>query len=150
MRCTACDKEIPDDAAFCVECGAKVATTGRTITLDQPYSETRMPDDIVPAAPPPAAQRQFRPYTRVDGAKTGAIFLIGMAILFFTGTFWPGILALVGITGAINEFSKGRPRNAIQSLVMLVGMAILFATGLFWPGILVLVGIVTLLSRVDM
>lgn len=81
-------------------------------------------------------------------ARSGAIFLIGLGILFFTGSFWPWILALVGVTGALEEFAGGAVREGATVLVMLVGLAVLFATGLFWPGILILVGLVALIDRV--
>ncbi len=35
---------------------------------------------------------------------TGAVFMIGLAILFATDWIWPGILVLVGITGLLGAY----------------------------------------------
>lgn len=159
MRCSSCDSPLPEGAAYCVECGAAVAATGRTVALDQaqgPRTAPPVPDLPVPApAPTPMRRRRhslfdgsWRPMARGLTARSGAIFLIGLGILFFTGSFWPWILALVGVTGALEEFAGGAVREGATVLVMLVGLAVLFATGLFWPGILILVGLVALIDRV--
>jgi hypothetical protein len=73
--------------------------------------------------------------------------MIGLGILFFTNTWWPWILALLGIVGAIEEIADGGLREAAVTLMVLGGMAVLFATGLFWPGILVLIGLAALIDR---
>lgn len=78
---------------------------------------------------------------------SGALLLIGLGVLFFTGTWWPWILALLGAVGGVEELAQGKLREAAATVVMLGGLALLFATGLFWPGILVLVGLVALIDR---
>lgn len=41
---------------------------------------------------------------------TGAVFMIGMAVLFATDWFWPGILVLVGITSLLGTYlEKSEP-----------------------------------------
>lgn len=35
---------------------------------------------------------------------TGAVFMIGLAILFATDWFWPGILVLVGVTSLLGAY----------------------------------------------
>ena len=35
---------------------------------------------------------------------TGAVFMIGLAILFATDWFWPGILVLVGLTSLVGAY----------------------------------------------
>ncbi len=37
---------------------------------------------------------------------SGGVFLIGLGILFLTGTFWPGILFLVGISAIAGGLLK--------------------------------------------
>lgn len=177
MRCTQCDSQLPEGAEFCVECGAPVrAVTGRTTALDpartaappadaQPYAPPPQQELPVPYAPPasqgqPAAPGRrerrrrslfdgsWRPLARGLNARSGAIFLIGLGLLFFTDSFWPGILALVGVAGAMDELSNGDVRAAATVLIFMGGMAVLFFTGTFWPGILVLIGLVALLDRV--
>lgn len=158
MRCTSCDSMIPEGADFCISCGAPVAATGRTVTLEPQRGPVAVPQPSDLPAPPvrPASQRRprrslfdgsWRPMARGLQARSGAVLLIGLGLLFFTGTWWPWILALFGVTGAIEELAQGGVREAAATLVMLGGMAVLFATGLFWPGILVLVGLVALIDR---
>lgn len=157
MRCSSCDCPLPDGAAYCVECGAPVAATGRNVALDDaraPVHVPPAPDLPVPAAAASSRGRRrrsslggtWRPTARALIARSGAIFLIGLGILFFTDSFWPWILALVGVTGALELFAGGAVREGAMSLIMLVGLAVLFATGLFWPGILILVGLVAVFA----
>lgn len=79
--------------------------------------------------------------------RSGALLLIGLGVLFFTGTWWPWIIALLGLTGAVEELAEGGVREAAVTLLMFGGVAVLFATGTFWPGILVLLGLVALIDR---
>jgi hypothetical protein len=167
MRCSQCDSPLPEGAEFCVECGAPVrAATGRTVALDPGRPAAPAPPADLPAPPAPVSlpgapvrgggrrrrgslfDGSWRPMAHGLGARSGAIFLIGLGVLFFTNTFWPGILALLGITGAIDELGNGNPRAAAIVLTFMGGLAVLFLTGSFWPGILVLLGLVTLLDRV--
>lgn len=76
----------------------------------------------------------------------GGLFLIGLALLFFSGWFWPGILVLVGLTALFEDFKKGRPGEGLGGMVFMCGLALLFASDWFWPGILVLLGIMAILS----
>lgn len=158
MRCTSCDSQIPADAAFCINCGAPVAATGRTITLDERAgAPAPAPSADLPAPPPRAARVGRRRRSLFDGSwtpmahglrgRSGALLLIGLGVLFFTGTWWPWIIALLGLTGAVEELAEGGVREAAVTLLMFGGVAVLFATGTFWPGILVLLGLVALIDR---
>lgn len=159
MRCKSCDSPLPEGAAFCVECGAPArAATGRTVALEaERPAEPAPPADLPapPRPPAPAGRRRrslfdgsWRPMTRGFSAKSSGVFMIGLGLLFFTGTLWPGILALFGLTGAMDELDHGNVRGAAAVLLFMGGLAVLFATGLFWPGILVLIGLVALLDKV--
>lgn len=159
MRCSSCDTPIPEGAAYCVECGATVAATGRTVALDTPRDPMGAPPELpvptpAPALPPARRRRRslfdgsWRPFARGLSARSGAIFLIGLGLLFFTGAFWPWILLLVGVIGALDELPGGL-RQAATTLLFFGGLAVLFATGTLWPGILILLGLVALLDRVS-
>jgi hypothetical protein len=77
---------------------------------------------------------------------SGALWLIGLGILFLTGSFWPGILVLVGLTAYVQQSARGRSQESLRSLIFFVGLAVLFWTNLFWPGILILLGLIALIS----
>ena len=40
---------------------------------------------------------------------SGALWLIGLGVLFLTGSFWLGILVLIGLTGTSNLVIYGQP-----------------------------------------
>lgn len=165
MRCPHCDNELPEGAAFCIECGRSTrAATDRTIQLTPPPAPSAPPPPQLPARPErqaaaAAAHGQAgahscggwspaSPLARGIGARGGAIFLIGLGLLFLTGSFWPGILALLGVVGAAEELGRGRGRSALQSAIFFVGLAVIFASGLWWPGILIVLGLCALVDRV--
>ena len=151
MNCPICSRPNPEDARFCIHCAAPLeareqppvveAATGSTVALNAP---TDIPT-------PAAAAAQPRPSTGLFPAGrtkelTGALWLIGLGILFVTNTFWPGVLVLAGLTAYLNDSARGRQVEALRPLLTLTGMAVLFQFGLFWPGILILLGVVALLS----
>jgi hypothetical protein len=75
------------------------------------------------------------------------VFLVGLALLFMTGAFWPGILLLIGATNFINRAGgRGGQRNAWQALVFFGGLALLFVTHQWWPGVLFWLGALSLVG----
>ncbi len=44
----------------------------------------------------------------------GAVWLIGLAILFWKGWFWPGILVLIAISGILEAFLMAYVPNAAE------------------------------------
>jgi hypothetical protein len=157
MRCTSCDTPIPEGAAFCISCGAPVAATGRTVALGEQGGPRTVP--VATELPATVAGRHgrgrrrslfdgsWRPMAKGLRGRSGALFMIGLGVLFFTNLWWPWILALIGLTGAVEELSLGGVREALVTMLFFGGLAVLFATGLFWPGILVLLGLVALVDR---
>src|SRR5687768_1208805 len=112
MNCPTCARPNPEDAHFCIYCAAPLeaaeqppaaeATTCPTVALSAPTTIA------VPAAAPPTPGSQSRPTAPWFPAQrnneiTGAIWLIGLGVLFLTHTFWPGILVLAGLTAYIQE-----------------------------------------------
>ncbi|PDV97202.1 zinc ribbon domain-containing protein [Candidatus Chloroploca asiatica] len=182
MRCQACGADLPDEAAFCIECGTpteRPGVTGATVVLPKtsdpnvitcaacgaynpPYAvfcvrcgqrlgdPAAMPTrssppiiDLEPtrdlAAPPAPAQPWAQPAT---DAIAAVIFLVGLALLFFTRQFWPGILVVVGLTSFVSEALRGRYFNGLNSIIWLFGLALLFTIPrIFLPGILVLIAL---------
>lgn len=189
MNCSQCGAELPDDARFCIECGAetRAAATGATIKialdddgprcgncgvqnpagavfcvncgqrmvadingpLVEPAELEQRPGSAMPPMPslPPMPAAPGRKRRRKMGEDVaGGIFLIGLAVLFLTGYFWPGILVLIGLTGMISSFAQGKPRDGLSAFVFMSGLAVLFATGAFWPGILILIGLIAIIQ----
>jgi hypothetical protein len=64
--------------------------------------------------------------------------MLGLVLLFLTGSFWPGILLLIGVTQYVKHDARGRGNHALSSLLFFGGLAFLFWTNMLWPGIVVL------------
>jgi hypothetical protein len=106
--------------------------TGPTTRLDPPAP---VPVGVPGAVPSGPARRRRHKQNDLGGP----IFLIGLALLFMTKTFWPGIFVLLGVMAVVNATQRGR-RDGLQGLVFFGGLAFLFATGWWWPGLLLWFG----------
>ncbi len=162
-RCPACQTLNPSVALFCVNCGRTLSPTVITTALRPSSVTLREAEPVVtlPVPPPPApiqplpqpnqlpsVQHQPRSKRNRQWSDNGtATFLIGLAVLFLTGTFWPGILVLLGLVALLERGVRGRALKDLVGPIFLIGLAILFATNTIWPGILVLLGVSALLSR---
>lgn len=155
-RCATCGVVSPAGALFCVNCGTALVSGAQragmpAVEAERPVIEHYAEDPQLPAAPsahPPAGRRkqrgfQFRPPT----PASGAVFMIGLGVLFLTGFWWPGILVLVGVTGALENLRTGSVREGLVSLVFMCGLAALFYFDIFWPGILILIGVTALIGN---
>lgn len=153
MICEACAAINPNHATFCVNCGRPLVLQDRVVTMPAaPQLVIPESNELarLPHTEPKQRRRNKRKQRRrnqqIEGGIVGSAFLIGLGVLFATGSFWPGILVLCGITGAIGSVLNDEPRAGLFALFWMVGMAVLFATGWFWPGILVLMGIAALFA----
>lgn len=86
------------------------------------------------------------------GGLSGAIFLFGLAVLFWGGWVWPGILLVIWLTSIPVLLAENGPWLGAwliaQAALWLGGMPVLFEMGLVWPGILILAGCSALLVAV--
>ncbi len=157
MNCPQCRRSNPEDARFCIYCAAQLElvpqepvapaqpVTGPTTRLEEPAYMQRTPNPAPPSAPSPSVSTSAWGSNREKEMNT-ALWLVGLGVLFLTGTFWPGILLLVGFSSYLQGVARGRQQKALRGLIFFTGLAILFWTNLFWPGILILIGIILLLS----
>lgn len=144
MTCPKCGRSNPEDSQFCIYCANQLvgseeipAATGPTVLLDSTPNAPVPPNaPLAPALAKPA----------VPNGIIGAIWLIGLGILFMMKIIWPGVLILIGLSAYIHEAASGRSRAALRTLVFFVGLTLLFWSGRFFPGILILIGITALLS----
>lgn len=160
MICPTCNRTNPEDARFCIYCSAQLtppAPEVREVQAPAIGPTTRLPEAPTPtytmpaSAPSPAPAVPHVPghihrVPRHFHEAGGAFFLIGLGVLFLTGSFWPGILVLIGVTAFISEMGRGRQNNGLGALIFFCGLAFLFATGAFFPGILILLGVMALLN----
>jgi hypothetical protein len=84
----------------------------------------------------------------IIGGISGGIFLIGLAIAFYSGYFLPVLFITIAITSLLGSLGSLRPNafyGGIHSFVWLMGLAFCFAFG-FWPWILVVCGVSAILG----
>lgn len=65
-------------------------------------------------------------------AISTALFLIGLAIIFFIDSWWPGIMIVIGIPLALKQFLLGRYHDAAMSLFVFVGFFIIAQFNISW------------------
>lgn len=153
MNCPNCGRDIPADSNICPYCGARVLETatqdrpamGPTTRLG-PDNQLDRPASAAPSYTPQPPVRSRPSFGSRQAVPIGAVWLIGMGILFFTNTIWPGVLLLVGLTSYLSMGNRGRPEQALSPLFFFTGLAVLFYTNWFWPGILILIGIMMLVN----
>jgi hypothetical protein len=86
------------------------------------------------------------------GALCGALFLVGLALLFQLDWIWPGILPLIWITAApllIAELGWQLGLWVLaQTAIWTAGLPLLFRFDRIWPGVLALAGLSALLVAI--
>lgn len=147
ITCAACGASNPDHAIFCVRCGQRIGDPAPQPGAPRPA----IGGDVLPGPPPVPAYgpRPGRPRRRRgewDGLS-GAIFLVGIGVLFLSRMFWPGILIVIGLSSFVQVAGRGRIGQGVRNTFWLFGLAFLFMMPrFFFPGILILVGISALLE----
>ncbi len=57
-------------------------------------------------------------------AVISAVWLFGLAALFYTGYWWPGILFVIGLSAIVEGFVKGQGWYALQGGLWALGIGI--------------------------
>lgn len=87
----------------------------------------------------------FKMSKRKADAISNGVFLIGIGILLFTNTWWPGILLVIWAVLATRQYLTGRTYDLILSTVLLIGLFLITILKVTWsvivPVLLVLGGI---------
>ena len=144
--CPHCAAANPSHAAFCVMCGNSVEGEIRSLATSR--GPTHRP---VQQPHSTSTTCMSSPWARSKGGIGSfipVVFFVGLAFLFFTRSFFPGILLLLGVIALLSAINDGKPKAGLIGAVWLMGLAILFFSGAFFPGILILVGLRILLVRV--
>ncbi len=68
---------------------------------------------------------------RADAFSTGA-FLISLGILFFTNTWWPGILLAIWVLLGLRQFLRGRTYDLTITSIILLGLFITSFVRIDW------------------
>ena len=75
---------------------------------------------------------------------SGGVFLIGLALLFMTGFWWPGILFVLGATAMARGISEGQELQSVSGGIFLIGLGLVFWAGFSLPLLLILLGVSSL------
>ncbi len=97
--CKKCGAELKEDAKFCPYCGTPIGAEER-VKPKQRHAEERE----ACFGPPGSGAGLW-------GAISGAVFLIGLAVLWIFDWWWPGILFLIGLMvliGSLVAYSRRR------------------------------------------
>lgn len=86
----------------------------------------------------------FMSKRKADAISNG-VFLVGLGIMVFSNTWWPGILLVLWATLAVRQYFTGRMYDLIVTSVLLIGLFIITFLNLNWtvivPVLLILGGI---------
>jgi len=81
---------------------------------------------------------------------SGGVFLIGLALLFLTGWWWPGVMFVVGASIIARTMAEGKPWQSATGAFWVIGIGILFGVpglfaginwGMIWPIALIGIGL---------
>lgn len=65
-----------------------------------------------------------------------ALFLIGIGVLFFVGTWWPGIALVIGLPLAIKHYLLGKHWDMVISLFVFIGIFVTVQFQIEWDFLL--------------
>jgi 4-hydroxybenzoate polyprenyltransferase len=83
-------------------------------------------------------------------ALSSSLFLVGLAILIFLDTWWPGIMIVIGVPLALKQFLEGRYHDVILTLLVFIGFFVVAQFDISWKillPILFIMGAVYLLCK---
>ena len=83
-------------------------------------------------------------------AISASLLLIGLAILSFTNSWWPGILLGIGFPTALRQFFMGRYYDVLLTLVIFIGAFIVSGYEISWDillTVLFIIGAIYILAR---
>ncbi|HEX2623176.1 MAG TPA: hypothetical protein VHL11_23610 [Phototrophicaceae bacterium] len=71
---------------------------------------------------------------------SGGIFMIGLALLFLTNYWWPGIMFVIGASTIAQGMVRGRSWYSMQGALWTIGIGLVFAFGFNLPLLFLLIG----------
>ncbi len=78
---------------------------------------------------------------------SGGVFMIGLAILFMTGFWWPGIMFVIGASAMARGVAEGQAWYTVPGGLWMIGIGLVFAFNFSWPMILILIGLSMLFGQ---
>lgn len=78
---------------------------------------------------------------------SGGVFLIGLAVLFMTGYWWPGVLFVIGASAIARGMAEGKEWYNVPGGLWMIALGIIFAFGFSWPLLLIFIGVSMLFGK---
>lgn len=89
---------------------------------------------------------------RTKSGIAGGIFLIGLGVLTITGSWWPGLMFVIGLALAADRAFRGNYMQALTAFAVCSAIAVVSTTDIAWnifgPFILISLGAVVLAQGV--
>ena len=89
---------------------------------------------------------------RTRSGVAGGIFLIGLGVLMITGSWWPGLMFVLGLAVGADRAFRGNYIQALTAFAVCSAIGLLSATNIPWnifgPFILISLGAVVLVQGV--
>ncbi len=89
---------------------------------------------------------------RTKSGIAGGIFLIGLGVLIITGSWWPGVIIVIGLAVGAERAFRGNYMQALTAFAVCSAIALISATNIPWhifgPFILISLGAVVLVQGV--
>lgn len=79
---------------------------------------------------------------------SGGVFMIGLAMLFLTGYWFPGILFVLAATSFVEGMAQGRRWYTMQGAMWLAGIGLVFQIGFSLPLLFLLIGASTIMGAI--
>ncbi len=89
---------------------------------------------------------------RTKSGIAGGIFLIGLGVLIMTGSWWPGLMFVIGLALAADRAFHGNYLQALTGFAVCFAIAVISTTDLPWhifgPFILISLGAIIVVQGV--
>jgi putative Mn2+ efflux pump MntP len=87
---------------------------------------------------------------RTRSGIAGGIFLIGLGVLIMTGSWWPGIMFVIGLAVGADRAFHGKYAQALTAFAVCSAIGLLSAVDIPWnifgPFILISLGVIVLVQ----
>ncbi|NWG20780.1 MAG: zinc ribbon domain-containing protein [Chloroflexi bacterium] len=143
--CPNCGASVPDDAQYCIDCGAPVVTPATEVAPAATGPTVHLSERPAAPAPPPQAVPASAWY---DDLIVPLLLVVGALAFLSTPRYGPYILVAIGAAGLLIRSLRSIPARGVLAAIVITGAALLFVSRkLIWPLIIAALVVVALFGR---